>query len=118
MFAGAAMVSTLNAPSTQGGLDAEAWRFGLLLQLNLPIWAEFLIALLALDFSAQYLAHVLLHRYTWLWKLHIVHHSDRHVDASTRTRLHPLDFLLREVIAWTVVAALGIPIVYYTRSAG
>lgn len=113
MLAGVAAVSTLIALLTLGALDAEVWRVGLLHQLNLPMWVEFIIALLALDFSAQYLAHVLLHRYKWLWKLHIVHHSDRHVDASTGTRLHPLDFLLREVIAWAVVAALGIPIVYY-----
>ena len=113
MLAGVAAVSVLITFITLGVLEADTWRFGLLHQLNLPAWAEFAVALLALDFSAQYLAHLLLHRYKWLWKLHIVHHSDRHVDASTGTRLHPLDFLLREIIAWTVVAALGIPVVYY-----
>ena len=113
LLAGVAAISTLVGFVTLGLLDANAWEFGLLHQLDLPAWAEFTIALLALDFSAQYFAHAILHRYKWLWKLHIVHHSDRHVDASTGTRLHPFDFLLREVIAWTVVAALGIPIVYY-----
>ena len=113
LLVGIGAVSTLVALLLYDVLKVDHWEFGLLNLVVLAVWAEFLIYLLALDFTAQYLAHGLLHRYRWLWKLHIVHHSDRLVDASAGTRLHPADFLLREILAWTTVAVLGIPIIYH-----
>lgn len=88
-------------------------RFGLLQQLDLPLWLELLIALVVLDFVAQYLAHVLLHKLPWMWRVHIIHHSDTRVDATTGTRHHPLDFITREVFALFAVALLGMPLAFY-----
>lgn len=87
--------------------------FGLLNLVNLPIWAELLIAIMALDFAAQYLIHYMLHRVKWMWKLHMVHHSDTKVDATTGTRHHPGDYLLREVFAIATVVIFGIPVSFY-----
>ena len=61
--------------------------FGLLYLINLPIWAELFLSVMALDFIAQYLAHFILHRVAWMWKFHMVHHSDTEVDATTGTCL-------------------------------
>lgn len=87
--------------------------FGLLNLIDLPIWAELLIAVMALDFVAQYLIHYMLHRVKWMWKFHMVHHSDTKVDATTGTRHHPGDYLLREVFAIATVVVFGIPVSFY-----
>lgn len=92
---------------------ANAQHFGLLRQINLPQWLALLITFLALDFIAQYLVHVLLHKVRWMWKLHLVHHSDTTVDATTGTRHHPGDYFLREVFAIATAFLLGAPLAFY-----
>ncbi len=87
--------------------------FGLLYLVELPTWLELLIALILLDFAAQYVVHYLLHRVKWMWKLHMVHHSDTKVDATTGTRHHPGDYLLREVFALGMILITGIPLAFY-----
>tara|TARA_B110000908_G_C10024510_1_gene344424 strand:- start:152 stop:724 length:573 start_codon:yes stop_codon:yes gene_type:complete len=80
---------------------------------DLPIWVELLIAVLALDFSAQYIVHYLLHKIPFMWRFHMVHHSDTNVDATSATRHHPGDYLMREVFALLVIILFGIPLAYY-----
>ncbi len=88
-------------------------QLGLLHLTELPIWAELLIAMLFLDFVAQYVVHYLLHRVKWMWKFHMIHHSDTKVDATTGTRHHPGDYVLREVFALIAVILLGMPFAFY-----
>lgn len=92
---------------------ASVNEFGLLFLIDLPIWLELLIAILALDFAGQYLIHYLLHRVPWMWRFHMIHHSDTHVDATTATRHHPGDYVTREVFALIAIILLGIPFAYY-----
>ena len=93
------------------GIDEVSW--GLLPLLNAPVWLTFMISLALLDFFGQYAIHAALHRYKWLWKFHLVHHSDTTVDASTGTRHHPLDIMVRELLILAVIAVFGIaPYVY------
>lgn len=92
-------------------LNAES--FGLLNQVELPIWTEILIAVMALDFFAQYVSHRLLHKVRWMWKFHLVHHSDTMVDATTGTRHHPGDYFIREIISLITIISFGIPIGTY-----
>jgi sterol desaturase/sphingolipid hydroxylase (fatty acid hydroxylase superfamily) len=87
--------------------------FGLLHLFNSPIWLKLLLSILMLDFIAQYGVHFLLHKVKWMWRLHIVHHSDKNVDASTGTRHHPFDFLIRETFALIAVIIMGMPISFY-----
>ena len=87
--------------------------FGLLNLTNFPVWVELIIALLILDLIAQYYVHYLLHKHKWMWKLHMVHHSDSHVDATTGTRHHPGDYLLREVFSLIAVIIAGMPLAFY-----
>jgi len=54
-----------------------------------------------------------LHKVPALWRLHLVHHSDKHVDVTTGTRHHPLDFLLRETFALIAIAITGMPVSFY-----
>lgn len=86
---------------------------GLLNMINLPIWAELLIAVACLDLVAQYVVHYLLHRVKWMWKFHMIHHSDTKVDATTGTRHHPGDYLLREIFGLATAIIIGIPVAYF-----
>lgn len=87
--------------------------FGLLNLIDLPLWLELIIAILIFELFAQYIVHYMLHRVKWMWKLHMVHHSDTKVDATTGTRHHPGDFVLRESFALLGVVFLGAPIAFY-----
>ena len=84
--------------------------FGLLYLIDLPVWAELLIAMAALDFSAQYLIHYLLPKVPFLWRFHMIHHSDTNVDATSATRHHPGDYATRELFALLVIVIFGIPL--------
>ena len=86
---------------------------GLLPVVELPLAVEWLLALVVLDLVGQYTAHFLLHRVPFLWRLHAVHHSDPHVDATTGTRHHPLDFVFRETLALVALLLTGAPFGMY-----
>ena len=73
--------------------------FGILNWVEMPIWAGLIVSFVALDLVSQYFAHYLLHRVKWMWKLHMVHHSDTKVDLTTGVRQHPIEFVLREGLA-------------------
>lgn len=88
-------------------------QFGFLHLFDAPTWVKLLIAIATLDLIAQYGVHYLLHKVPLFWRLHIVHHSDKHVDATTGTRHHPLDFILRESFALLAVVISGMPISFY-----
>jgi len=49
---------------------------------------------LALDFL-DYAYHYMAHNTPFIWRLHLVHHSDRAVDVSTTFREHPAETFLR-----------------------
>lgn len=88
-------------------------QFGLLHLFEAPIWVELIVAILVLDLIAQYGVHYFLHKVRWMWRLHMVHHSDKNVDVSTGTRHHPFDFMFREVFALIAVIITGMPISFY-----
>lgn len=62
-------------------------RLGLLPQFGMPIWLEIPAALLLMDYTF-YVWHVFLHRVPFLWRFHLVHHTDLDLDASTALRFH------------------------------
>ncbi len=53
-----------------------------------------LVLVLALDFS-RYLLHRLMHRSSWLWRFHKVHHSARTMTPLTLYRVHPVESMLQ-----------------------
>ena len=109
---GVAVVNTLVAVIAFAVLRVDEWQIGLLHWVAVPLWAQLVITILVLDFVAQFGAHWMLHNFKWLWRYHAVHHSDTHVDASTGTRLHPGDFLFREVLV-VLTVVVGMPLVGY-----
>ena len=59
-----------------GVIDISGLNFGLFYLIEIPLWMQLIVSLVLLDLFGQYLVHVCLHRYKWMWKLHLVHHSD------------------------------------------
>lgn len=88
-------------------------QFGLLHLFQAPVWLKLLLSLMILDLIAQYGVHYFLHKVRWMWRLHLVHHSDKNVDVTTGTRHHPLDFVIRELFALMAVILMGMPISFY-----
>lgn len=109
---GLALANTLLArvalPVTAVALAAlgtkEGW--GLLNRVDLPLWAEVLLAFVVLDIVV-YFQHVLFHAVPTLARLHSVHHADPDFDLTTGIRFHPLEIVLSAVIKLAAVAALG-----------
>jgi sterol desaturase/sphingolipid hydroxylase (fatty acid hydroxylase superfamily) len=88
-------------------------QIGILNMVGLPIWAEIVIAVMFLDFFAQYFTHYLLHQVKFLWRFHKVHHSDTDVDVTTGTRHHPGDYVVREIFSLFAIIIMGMPFAYY-----
>ncbi|MBN8575842.1 MAG: sterol desaturase family protein [Cytophagales bacterium] len=88
-------------------------QFGLMYLIDWPIWVEMLLCLLIFELLAQYTIHYILHRVKWMWKFHMIHHSDTHLDATSGTRHHPGDFIMRELFALLAVLITGAPVAYY-----
>jgi sterol desaturase/sphingolipid hydroxylase (fatty acid hydroxylase superfamily) len=85
----------------------EHRRFGLIKQLDLPPWAETLLAVALMDYTL-YLWHVLVHRVPLLWRCHVVHHCDLDMDASTALRFHAAEMAISVPYRAAQVAALGV----------
>jgi len=66
---------------------------------RLPEWVEVPLAVILLDYTL-YVWHVLTHRVSWLWRFHVVHHVDLHLDASTALRFHCGELVLS--VVWRV----------------
>jgi sterol desaturase/sphingolipid hydroxylase (fatty acid hydroxylase superfamily) len=82
--------------------------FGLALYKS-PLFLQVLLAFLASDLL-DYGLHRASHRVGWLWRLHSVHHSDSHLDATTALRAHPVEVSLQIVCKVALYAALGLPL--------
>ena len=82
--------------------------WGLFNAVEVPVWAAFVLSVLALDL-AIYLQHVMFHAVPALWRLHRMHHADLEFDVSTGLRFHPIEILLSMGLKLAVVAVLGPP---------
>lgn len=84
--------------------------FGLLYLVEIPLWLQVIIGVMLLDLIGAYFAHWTEHKIKWMWKFHLVHHSDTTVDVTTGLRHHPGETMIR--ISFTILAVLivGTPI--------
>ena len=87
---------------------------------NMPLYVEVVICLLLLDLVGAYLVHFIEHKVPWMWKFHVVHHSDVNVDVTTGLRHHPGETVFR--ILFTILgiyvsgASIGIVMLYQSIS--
>jgi len=87
--------------------------FGLLNWVPMPFWLMLIVGLLFGDLFSQYIPHLLMHKVKWMWRFHMVHHSDTHVDVTTGTRHHPGEWLFRESFMVIGILVIGIPVWLY-----
>jgi len=70
------------------------------------IWSQLLIFFLLQDF-VQWLTHVLLHRYTVLWRFHKVHHSVKEMGFAAHLRYHWMENVFYKPLKILTVMLLG-----------
>ena len=71
-----------------------------------PTW----LALIEIFFIADlgfYLAHRAFHKFPFLWRFHVVHHSIEELDWLAAHRVHPVDQILTKSASMIPVFALG-----------
>lgn len=89
---------------------ALANSFGLLHWFQFPLWVSIILAVLLLDFFGAWLAHYVQHKFKPFWMLHLIHHTDNHVDTTTANRHHPGESIIRFLFTTFGVLLLGAPI--------
>ena len=88
---------------------------------DLPAWAYVIIGLALLDLIGAWLIHWIEHKVKWMWKFHLIHHTDPKVDATSGLRHHPGENIFRLLFTFLAViitgASLGLVMLYQTVSA-
>lgn len=56
----------------------------------------------------KYLQHWAMHRFSWLWRMHRLHHSDTDMDVTTSFRFHPLELIFTLLADAALVVAFGV----------
>lgn len=77
-------------------------------QLGIPYWLAVTISVLALD-CLIYVQHIVFHRFSLLWRLHSMHHTDIDLDVTSGLRFHPIEIILSMIIKLIAVILLGAP---------
>ncbi|RTY86501.1 sterol desaturase family protein [Flavobacterium sp. RSP15] len=95
-------------------LKAADWtiatNFGILQWLpEMPLWLYALIGLLLLDLIGAYLVHLVEHKTKFLWRFHLVHHTDTWIDTTTANRHHPGESVIRFTFTALGVLIIGSP---------
>ncbi len=89
---------------------AQAGEWGLVHWIGDSLWLQLILGLLLLDLVGAYLVHWIEHQVPWMWRFHIIHHSDTKVDATTALRHHPGESVFRAVFTLFAVVLTGAPI--------
>jgi sterol desaturase/sphingolipid hydroxylase (fatty acid hydroxylase superfamily) len=66
--------------------------------------------LLGLDLISAYFVHWVEHKVPFMWRFHLIHHTDMHVDTTTANRHHPGESVFRFVFTTLAVLVMGAPV--------
>lgn len=84
--------------------------FGILQWLpEMPLWLYALVGLLLLDLIGAYLVHLVEHRIKFLWRFHLIHHTDNWIDTTSANRHHPGESVIRFAFTTMGVLIIGSP---------
>ena len=96
-------------------------QFGILQMIDIPVIFYIIIGLALMDLIGAWLIHFLEHKVRWMWRFHIIHHSDTNVDVTSGLRHHPGENIMRLVFTTLAVLvvgpAFGLVMLYQTLSA-
>jgi sterol desaturase/sphingolipid hydroxylase (fatty acid hydroxylase superfamily) len=82
---------------------------GVLYLIHLPSWLFVLGGLMLLDLIGAWLIHWIEHQVKWMWKFHLIHHTDTWVDTTTANRHHPGESIFRALFTLLAVVVAGTP---------
>ena len=84
--------------------------FGILQWLpEMSLWLYALVGLLLLDLIGAYLVHLVEHKTKFLWRFHLIHHTDTWIDTTTANRHHPGESVIRFTFTALGVLIIGTP---------
>ncbi len=83
--------------------------FGILQWIECPLIVQFILGLMLMDLLGAYVAHWVQHHVTWMWKFHIVHHTDQHIDTTSANRHHPGESIIRFLFTILATFIVGAP---------
>ena len=84
--------------------------FGLLNWLpKFNIWIYTIVGLLLLDLIGAYLIHLIEHKVKFLWRFHLIHHTETWIDTTSANRHHPGESVLRFIFTTLGVLIVGTP---------
>jgi sterol desaturase/sphingolipid hydroxylase (fatty acid hydroxylase superfamily) len=98
----------LPAGSTMLAILVRNSPYGLLNRAAIPFALRFAAGMMVLDLI-HYATHYFLHRFSWLWRVHQVHHSDPDFDFTTGVRTHPVEMIVTEAVHLGAIALLAPP---------
>lgn len=85
--------------------------FGLLAYLGIDAFlGQLILSFIVIDFF-YWLYHFLMHKFSFVWRFHAVHHSDKVLNVSTSLREHPMETIIRLGQYMIVCCFLG-PVVW------
>ena len=88
---------------------------------DLSPWFYVILGLILLDLIGAWLIHWIEHRVKWMWKFHLIHHTDSSVDVTSGLRHHPGENIFRLIFTTIAVlitgASLGLVMLYQSISA-
>jgi sterol desaturase/sphingolipid hydroxylase (fatty acid hydroxylase superfamily) len=74
----------------------------------LPIWAQFLLAVIVADAGVSFV-HYLSHRVAWLWRIHEAHHSPSRMYGFNGIVQHPAHQAIEIIVGGGLLIMLGMP---------
>ena len=86
-----------------------AKNIGLLQWLDMNIVMTMIFGLIFMDLFSAWLPHWIEHKVKWMWKFHLIHHTDPNVDTTTANRHHPGESVIRFVFTTLAVIVMGAP---------
>lgn len=89
-----------------GAMGITAQSIALIDMSSMPMWAQLLIFFVLLDF-VQWLTHVALHRYEFLWRFHKVHHSVEEMGFAAHLRYHWMENIFYKPLKTIGVMLIG-----------
>lgn len=81
-------------------------RWGLFYQVDIPNWLCLIVVFVVFDL-ALYTQHRASHRWSWFWKIHRMHHSDKVMTTSTAVRFHFIEIFISAIWKGFLIILLG-----------
>lgn len=82
---------------------------GLLHLIELPLWVFMILGILMMDLIGAWFIHWLEHKVQWMWRFHLIHHTDQHIDTTSANRHHPGESVFRFIFTTLAVIVIGAP---------